>query len=296
MARGKNVHLFLMDGEASGRIKCTLNGWTGVVYKIPRTRLEACVLREDLKYTGVYFLFGISDDTDKPLVYVGQANARKNEKGILGRLQEHKKNPEKDYWTEAVVVVTSDNTLDQADISYLENKFYNLAVDAGRYEVKNGNEPMSGNITEEKECSLEDFAENIRLAVGTLGHKVFEPIDMSTVKIKQEAAESADNSGELLYLKRKLKAGSGFETNGIGRQVPDGFVVLAGSIISPYESTKNISSGIVKKRATAKIDENRVLQENILFGSPSSAAMFVIGNSANGWNEWKRQDGSTMPR
>lgn len=30
MSRGKNINLFLMDGDASGRIKCTLANWTGV--------------------------------------------------------------------------------------------------------------------------------------------------------------------------------------------------------------------------------------------------------------------------
>lgn len=34
--RGKSINLFLMDGEASGRIKCTLANWTGLAYKIPR--------------------------------------------------------------------------------------------------------------------------------------------------------------------------------------------------------------------------------------------------------------------
>lgn len=40
--RGKNIQLFLMDGESGGRIKCTLANWTGVVYKIPRTELDKC--------------------------------------------------------------------------------------------------------------------------------------------------------------------------------------------------------------------------------------------------------------
>ena len=39
-ARGKSINLFLMDGEASGRIKCMLANWTGVAYKIPRTELD----------------------------------------------------------------------------------------------------------------------------------------------------------------------------------------------------------------------------------------------------------------
>lgn len=37
--RGKNINLFLMDGEASGRIKCTLANWTGIAYKIPERNL-----------------------------------------------------------------------------------------------------------------------------------------------------------------------------------------------------------------------------------------------------------------
>ena len=59
--RGKSINLFLMDGEAGGRIKCTLANWTGIAYKIPRTELDRCKEREDLKQSGVYFLFGTSD-------------------------------------------------------------------------------------------------------------------------------------------------------------------------------------------------------------------------------------------
>ena len=85
-SRGKSINLFLMDGEATGRIKCTLANWTGVAYKIPRTELEKCKDREDLKQSGVYFLFGISDDSGKEIVYIGQAGSRKNGEGILNRL------------------------------------------------------------------------------------------------------------------------------------------------------------------------------------------------------------------
>lgn len=31
--RGKSINLFLVDGVAGGRIKCTLANWTGVAYK-----------------------------------------------------------------------------------------------------------------------------------------------------------------------------------------------------------------------------------------------------------------------
>lgn len=63
--------------------------------------------------------------TGENVVYVGQAGVRKNGEGILFRLQEHKRNPDKDYWTEAVVFTTSNNSFGPTEISYLENRFCN---------------------------------------------------------------------------------------------------------------------------------------------------------------------------
>ena len=152
--RGKNIQLFLMDGDASGRIKCTLANWTGVAFRITLKDLDRGKDREDLKQSGVYFLFGTSDETGKGVVYIGQAGARKNGEGILNRLQEHKRNPDKDYWTEAVVFTTSNNSLGATEISYLENRFCNMAISANRYEVKNGNDTTTRNITEDKEREI----------------------------------------------------------------------------------------------------------------------------------------------
>lgn len=93
----KSITMLLIDGEPSGRIKCTLGNWTGVAYKIPRIMLDSCKDREHLKQSGVYFLLGRSDDTGKGIAYIGQAGVRKNGEGILYRLLEHKHNPEKDF-------------------------------------------------------------------------------------------------------------------------------------------------------------------------------------------------------
>jgi hypothetical protein len=98
-----------MDGTPNGRIKCSLANWTVLAYKIPRTDLDKCKGRNDLSQSGVYFLFGSSDETGENVVYIGQSGVRKNGEGILYRLQAHKRNPDKDYWTEAVVFTTSNN-------------------------------------------------------------------------------------------------------------------------------------------------------------------------------------------
>ena len=172
--RGKSINVFLMDGEANGRIKATISNWTGVAYKIPRNKLSACKERGDLSQSSVYFLFGPTYQNRRNAVYIGQAGIRKNGGGILARLMEHDKNPDKDYWTEAVVFTTSNNSFGPTELSYLENCFCNMALAANRFDVKNANEPTPGNITEEKESELEEFADYAQLILGVLGYKVFE--------------------------------------------------------------------------------------------------------------------------
>lgn len=288
--RGKNIQLFLMDGEAGGRIKCTLANWTGVAYKIPRTELDKCKERDDLKQSGVYFLFGASDETGKGVVYIGQAGARKNGEGILNRLQEHKRNPEKDYWTEAIVFTTSNNSFGPTEISYLENRFCNLALEANRYEVKNGNDPTPGNITEEKESEMEEFIDYAKVIMGTLGHKLFEPISKTVSQaVKGTSAILKDHSN--LHLERTIKRIGKVEAD--GSQTLEGFVVFKGSRISLADDN-TIPAVIKERRKNALIDEQGVLQEDMLFTSPSYAAMFVIGKSANGLTSWKTADGKTL--
>ena len=70
-------------------------------------------------------------------------------------------------------------------------------------------------------------------------------------------------------------------------------LVLAGSYISLVDDD-TVPAVIKGRRATAQLDENHVLQEDLLFSSPSYAAMFVIGKSANGLTSWKTADGKTL--
>ena len=282
--RGKNINMFLMDGTPTGRIKCTIANWTGVAYKIPRTDLELCKNRNELKQSGVYFLFGASNDTGKPVAYIGQAGNRKNGEGILNRLFEHKRNADKDYWTEAVVFTNSNNSFGPTEISFLENKFCNLAIDANRYEVKNGNDPSPGHITEEKESEMEEFIELSRIIMGTLGHNVFEPV------IKSPADNTPDENDEtLFYLTRRIKAAD-FTVESVGKLTDDGnFVVFKGSIISPLIKDV-VSEETKKRRKAAKISADYVLLEDVTFPTPSGAAEFVVGNTCNGWRAWKNKD------
>lgn len=283
--RGKSINLFLMDGTATGRVKCTLANWTGVAYKIPRTDLDKCKEREDLKQSGVYFLFGISDDTGENIAYIGQAGARKNGEGILYRLQEHKRDLDKDYWTEAVVFTTSNNSFGPTEISYLENRFFNLAQEAKRYNVKNNVDPSSGNVTEEKESELEEFIEYAEIVMGTFGHRVFDSLEEKpTYKIMEDKNPAAE---PLLFLKTTKAEAKGRRTN-------EGFVVYKDASVSvvPTKSCPETILNLRNKHAE-KVKEGKLI-EDILFTSPSAAAGFLTYASANGMIMWLDEYGRTL--
>ena len=287
--RSKNINMFLMDGEVTGKIKCTLSNWTGVIYKIPRIQLGDLKSRDEMKQSGIYFLFGRDEDKQKDVTYIGQATTRKNGEGVLLRIQEHTRDTHADYFNDVIILTTQNNSFGPTEISYLENKFTQLAKEAGRYIVKNSNDPNPGNVTEEKESELDEIVENTLMIIGTLGYRVFVPM---TKKVSQDLT---DNHSTYLYLKRKTKK-SNKVIEATCERTTEGFVVLDGSQVeikdSPYlpASLKEMRQNLIASR----VIQDGVLKEKQLFSSPSYAAAFLLGMQTNGRTDWKNQDGRTL--
>lgn len=289
MTQGKTIQVFLMDGDPSQRIKCTLQNWTGIVYKIPRTMLDDCKdgkgdIIKHMKQTGIYFLLGQNVNTGNNVIYIGQAVVRKNGEGLLYRINEHKKNSREKYWNdwnEVVVLTTQNNSFGPTEISYLENQFTELAKKVGRYEILNSNDPNQGNVTEEKESELREYIEYARMIIGVMGHKVFEPISKPILS-------STNNSSKGDYT---FKFVGNFDAYGI--LTSEGFVLRKGSEINS-KINKSIPEHIVKVREhySTKINNWRTT-EDILFNSPSAAACFVGGCRLSGNDMWHTVDGKS---
>ena len=287
--RSKNINIFLMDGEVTGKIKCTLSNWTGVIYKIPRIQLVDLKSRDEMKQSGIYFLFGRDEDKQKDMIYIGQATTRKNGEGVLLRIQEHTRDTHADYFNDVIILTTQNNSFGPTEISYLENKFTQLAKEAGRYIVKNGNDPNPGNVTEEKESELDEIIENTLMIIGTLGYRVFVPM---TKKVSQDLI---DNHSTYLYLKRKTKK-SNKVIEATCEQTTEGFVVLEGSQVEIMDSP-SLPASLKEMRQNliaSQVIQDGVLKEKQLFSSPSYAAAFLLGLQTNGRTDWKNQDGRTL--
>ena len=149
--RKRAVNIVMLNGEATGVLDVTIPGSQSMAYKIPREQLLNCKTLGVNDFNSVYFLFG-GIGKEKPVVYIGQAGVRNNGGAILSRLAEHDK--KKDFWTEAFVFTNTNDMFGATELNFLENMFCKMAITANRYEVKNGNNPSQGNISDAEKRAL----------------------------------------------------------------------------------------------------------------------------------------------
>jgi|BioPla2DNA2_1021312.scaffolds.fasta_scaffold51893_2 hypothetical protein len=275
-SRPQTIQIFLPDGNPTSIKIADLTNRTITAVLVPRNKLSEVGLREEVRKYGIYFLFGLNEEKAKPMVYIGETE------DCFVRIKTHNKN--KDFWNHAVIISSKTNTFTKAHVKYLEYLCVKNALEVGRYDTENQTSPAKPYVTESMEADLLDNYETIKVLLATLGYPVFEEIRKSSVKEK-----------EILYCKGKDAVAE-------GDMIDDGFVVFKGSKANKNE-TKTAGSWVVNMRS--KLIESKILieQENVLmfsqdyiFGSPSAAAMAVLGRRANGWTEWKNKDGISIDK
>jgi hypothetical protein len=268
----KTIKIFLLDGKPTGPRTIEISGWTGKGFIIPRSNLSDVLRREDLKVPCVYFLIG-EDDEGETVVYVGESES------FIERIQYHNRDQNKDFWNSAICFVSKDETLNKAYVKYLESILFAEVKKVGRVKVESGKDSNPARLSESDLADANDFAEHIRLLLPVAGFTFLKaPIE--------------DEHKEVWYCKGK-------DANAIGMQTSEGFVVRKGSVIQGSETNAlhDYVKLLRKKILTpeTKVDEKSFkLKEDEVFGSPSTAAAFVLGRSANGWTSWKNSDGQTL--
>ena len=274
MAYGKAIELFLVNGTAESLITAELSNWNGKAIKIPRTEVSACD-REDIKGVGIYFLICQEDDgTDS--VYIGEAE------NVLDRLTQHLRDyqsgKEKYYWNTAVIFVGRD--LNKALIRYLENRFVEIAKECGRYTILTKNTYKNTVLKEAQIASMEEFIDNVKILINTLGYKVLVPVP------------KANDETIYLYCKGSGASAKGFVSAG-------GFTVLEGSTVSDHtvpsletkgKSYYNLRNALIKDGTIS----DRVFTRDYEFKAPSAASAVILGHTSNGNVDWKSADGTKL--
>ena len=265
---GKTIELFLVNGTAESLVTAELSNWNGKAIRIPRTEVMTCG-REDIKGVGVYFLMCQEDD-GADSVYIGEAE------NVLDRLTQHLREPY--YWNTAVVFVGRD--LNKALIRYLENRFVEIAKECGRYTILTKNTFKNTVLKEAQIASMEEFIENVKILINTLGYKVLVPVT------------KADEDTVYLYCKGSEATAKGFVSTG-------GFTVLKDSVVSKHTVPSMETRGKSYYELRNTLIRDGVIAEGIFtrdyeFNAPSVASAVILGRTSNGNVDWKTEDGTKL--
>lgn len=275
-SRPQTIQIFLPSGDARGIRIAEVTTRIVQAIEIPRNALSDFFFMPESQQIAVYFLFGQSDD-DESLVYIGQTSDLKT------RLEAHHK--EKDFWKRAVVIISRTQSLTNTHTLYLEWKALDEAEKAGRFKKINANKGSRPYTPAPLEADCLGVLDTTRIILGTLGYPIFEPL----LSQKQKSSDI-----ERFYCTRAgIKA--------VGEYTDEGFVIIAGSTGRAaaslnYQSATyfRLKEQLLSKGKISIDGEYLLFKEDVLFNSPSGAASLVIGNTANGWVEWKRKDGKTL--
>jgi hypothetical protein len=273
LTRPQTIQIFLPDGSPTSIKEAEITNRLLKAILFPRNKLQEVTKREIVHFTGVYFLFGTTEDGAYPLVYIGEGE------DCFSRIQSHNRN--KDFWTHAVIIATKTDEYTKTDGKYLEHYCLHKAQEIGRYKTDNDTGSKKPSLPESREYDLLDNFETAKILLATLGYPIFE----EKRKVK--------GPKELFYCKSK-------NASAVGELTDDGFLVHKGGKAN-IEATKGMNKwiGILRKRLIAEeilIKENDayVFQHDYIFNSPSAAAATVVARSANGWTSWKDKNGKTL--
>jgi len=267
---GKTIQIYLPDGNPRSLKIAKITSRTVSAILIPRSKLEEAAKRDELNNVGVYLLFG--SDESKPQVYIGEAE------NCLSRLKQHNKS--KDFWTHAVAFISKTQYFTKTHIKFLEWLCCEVASKANRYSLENGNSPSKPHVSESVEADLYDNFETIQILASTLGYPVFDEIRKPKTK-------------EVIICKGK-------DAYAEGEYTEDGMILFSNSKCNLIEA-KTAGSWVAGMRSELEnsgilVEKGGVLvfTKDHVFSSPSASAAVVLARQANGWIEWKYNDGKTL--
>lgn len=266
---GKTVTTYLIDGDPKGTQYAFIRNTTCQMFIVPRSNLSYLNTQEKLQKPAFYILLG-EDEATKPQAYIGETE------NFRERVKDH--DSKKAFWQKALIFVSKDADMTKADVQYLEHKAIVEAKKANTFILSDNKQtPKAPNLPEYQQDSMDEFFEYVKFLAAFSGCNIFE--------ISQPKAE------HLFY----TKGSRGCDAKGFYNS--NGFTVLRGSVIAcgvvPSFKWKEKRDIMIKEYVSLE-NGKFIMNSDMTFSSPSTAAVFVLGRPSNGWTDWKDKDGNTL--
>jgi hypothetical protein len=196
----------------------------------------------------------------------------------------------KDWWTSAVLVSTTGDSLHKAHVKYLEARLVEQAKTVGSMTLENGTTPTRASLSEAHVANMEAFLDTLFIVLPALRIDMFLDRKRKTETSKSEQISSDAPQFELINKKHGLRATAKLE---------DGeFVVLAGSqarsswMGSTQEKTSyfKLHGELLETGVLQREGAYCVFSTDYAFSSTSAAGAVVNGRSTRGPTAWKLID------
>lgn len=273
ISTGFSVRIFIPTGEPDGLRVVEKSNWTGQGLVVPKSQFADARQRPELQRTGVYIMWGPGETGQMPQAYIGEGDV------VIERLISHER--KKDFWTQAAVFTSKDQYLNKAHVQHLEARLVELAHEAKRCELTNGNQPQRPALSDADRADAESFLADTLLCLPVVGVSFFDKPKFSRANPKG------------LFIKAK-----GVEAQ--GAEGTDGFIVRAGSRAVQTETEscpqhiRFLRQALIKQAVLIDAGEHFKVAQDYAFSSASTASSVLLGRASNGRVDWKDAGGRTL--
>jgi len=242
---------------------------------------------DEMKKSALYLLV----DEEKK-AYIGQTRS------FNSRVKDHL--AKKKWWTRAYVFVSDAGRYNTASIEYLEYLAIREGLAAGVYDLsENGQTPTVPTLQKYDRNEYDKIFEGIKFFLNYERCFVFVKPEVNTkpeepLQQKVVVPQPAAKEYPLFFLRHTNHScvAKGYPLNDETKS----FVVLKGSEVSVKESNDKGGGARVEmlKHCTLRGDDKYVLNEDLIFKTPSGASSACLGRSSNGYDVWKTEAGVTL--
>jgi len=313
----RNVGVFLLDGDPNGIQVAEISNRPIQAISFRRNQLQR--VRDDLesrdrhsgalgrrkgsghrgidirKKTGVYILYGTDkDEVGRQTFYIGESI------NVGKRLSDHNSSTEEDekfFWTDTVVFIAKDASLNKGDVLYVEARLLKCTIENPQWLRPPGATPSpdAGGLSVQSETVMDEFIDEAKILAGVLGLDLFRNETGAAQETSSDSDPRTPDRTEFVY-KSGNNPRPGREWNArmvIGSS--GDFVVMAGSRVALEETGSTLP---YHKNLRTTLRETGILQEdgrflnlsrNYSFNTTSEAAVVVAGTPAAGPKVWKQE-------
>lgn len=229
---------------------------------------------------------------DRKQLYVGETD------DSVKRLRNHEA---KDFWTEAIVFHSTGDTLSTTEVKWLEAKTYETLNALGYYDMsENKQTPQFPPLKRHQIYTLEPIFEEAKNYICAAGFDIF--LKKKAHEVKQQAIEFPESSPVEMATKSGIincRLTRNAHALGLFNTSDQSLTVLKGSKVNPvhidkFKDTYKRTRDAQLAEYTEEVNGERIVKQDIRFETPSGAAVFCVGGSANGWNTWKDESGREL--